>query len=243
MSQTEWDAFINDNNITKVVVDVFHESVDGTIITPIGSDIIDNPGSGFDVANWLILANTINLPPGNFLAQITINDGTCGPKIEVPIGEDVVIEEEGNNPIALPEYICGDEFTLPDVNDGEYKYIYEGDTVSIGGFPMLILSRSGTSSTGFSGEGLIAIPFNNQVIKVSYQDVHVNNDYQVWAGTAVGIQDDPANYPDFTLNTDPLNIGGDICQPPPPAPGYDSDGVNDATGLTDRGFDPSTWFT
>jgi hypothetical protein len=149
--------------------------------------------------------------------------------------------DDGGQPdIKLPEFFCGDDFTVPDVSNAvRLAQAAPGDVFYVGGFPMLLDTVSGGDGN-FSGSGQVPLPFSDETVAVSFNNIKVNSDSQVWQGTVEGISDDPANYPNFDAT--PIVLGSqDICQPPPAQAGFDANGNWQPGNLpyNPQGFDVS----
>ena len=240
VSQPELLEYCSTNAIDNFTISYFWQDSTTMEFSQIGSSTIEDVTSGFDVLTWSYLIENANFENGAYFFQIILNNTDCGELILLPLVIEEIEEEEPNNPIELPEYNCGEEFTYdPNTNTTPLASAAVGDIFLIGGFPILIETVSGSSGT-FSGTGIIPLPFGKKVVSVSFSNVSVNDEYVVYAGEMVAESDSPGNYPDFTLSQDLFNLGEDICLPPPPAPGYNSDGVNGVTGLNDWDFDPTT---
>ena len=240
VTQPEILEYCTSNSIENFTVSYFWQDSSTLEFTQVGSNTINDVFSGFDVSTWSHLIENANFLNGAYFFQIILNNTDCGELVLLPIVTEEIEEEEPNNPIELPVYNCGDVYSYEaNTNTTPLAAAASGDVFLIGGFPVLIETVSGSNGT-FSGTGIIPLPFGKKVVSVSFNSVSVNDEFNVYAGSMIADSDSPGNYPDLSLSQEPLNIGGEICLPPPPTPGYDSDGVNDITGLNDWGFDPAT---
>ena len=165
-----------------------------------------------------------------------MNLGVISP-FDAGVNETVDPPTDPNLEIELPEFVCGEPFSLPVVNGTNLLINADtSDIFIIGGFPMLVKQVSGGNGN-FSGNGLIPLPFGQKIVKVSFTNIGVNDSYEVFSGVINAISDDPGNYPEFVHDT--ISFGGDICLPPPNQAGFDSTGVYQPTGLlhNELGFD------
>jgi len=136
----------------------------------------------------------------------------------------------------LPDYTCGEDYEVPNIsNTALLDKLNEGDLVSMSGLFFIVKTVNGENGN-YSGDALLANPFTEEHIIISYHSMSVNDEYQAFTGEINGQLGNPSDYPDFYINPDTISIGGDICQPPPAPPGYDPDGFDNVTGLNDRGF-------
>ena len=148
----------------------------------------------------------------------------------------ITFEDEETPENELPEYECGSVYDVPNItNQNELDILYTGDLVYISGIAFRVTSVSGTNGN-YSGQGELANPFTDKPILITYHSLTVNDEYHALTGEVNGEMGDPTNYPDFYIEPDTFNIGGEICLPPPPPTGYDEEGFNSVTGLNDRGF-------
>ncbi|MEM9917959.1 MAG: hypothetical protein AAF990_07675 [Bacteroidota bacterium] len=236
VSQGEFLEFVNNNSINSIGIDYFWKSNAGDQINKVGNEYLDNLTTGFDIESWVYPIQNVDTLNGFYLVQVTLNGTNCGPMVPLPIIDPNAIPVE-EIPIELPAYNCGDNFVADNIsNQSPLISASVGDVFQIYGFPVLIESIQGGNGT-FSGEGVVPLPFGNQAVRVDFTDILVNNEYKIYDGQLNAMADDPANYPDFNPDNSTLNIGGEICLPPPPAPGYNSNGIDPATGLDPWGFD------
>jgi|GEM_PF-2800472 len=136
----------------------------------------------------------------------------------------------------LPDYTCGQDYVVPDIsNQTPLDKLNVGDLIFMSGMAIIVKSVSGSNGS-YSGDGILANPFTQDNILVTFNGLSVNENYNAYTGTVDGVMGDPLDFPDFYVEPDTFNIGGDICLPPPPPPGYDEGGFDDVTGLNDRGF-------
>ena len=153
---------------------------------------------------------------------------------------DALVEEEEEDPvISLPEFECGEEYVPVTVDETSVLADADtGDIFYITGFPILLTQVSGGNGT-FSGAGIIPLPFGETTLSVSFSNVSVNANSQIYSGNVSGIPDDPNNYPE--LVTEIISLGGAICIPPQQVEGFDENGIHSETGLPwdPRGFGPN----
>jgi len=219
-------------------------------------DLYDNPSENsnggtsyyFDPISWTYTVegiSTIGIE-GTFdlyIEDVEGNDYECG-TYDLPVDE-LEEEEEEDGEIDLD---CGD---TPEENYDPSLPIFDGDVndlvgrvVTVRGFPIIICTIDGPFPS--SGTAIAALPFESVEVLISYTDLEVNEGpgngepMQATSGNITVESDDPANYPNFQIPNVPINIGGDICVPPPPPPGTDGNGANTATGLDNYGFNPET---
>ena len=232
----EFQDFLELNNTDALTLRLFWRSNSGNQIRREADYTIDSLEPDFDIRNWTATHEPADLEGGYYVAQVLIGDNTCSEFIPIIMMEDIE-EEEEPLPIELPAYNCGDEFTLEETEESNLASAESGDVFLISGFPILLKSVEGGNGN-FSGTGIIPLPFDRKVVSVEFANVHVNENRRITSGEVVAKGDDPENYPNFNPDTDVLNIGGEICIPPPETPGYEN-GV-DENGLDPRGFDPTT---
>ena len=246
ITQPEFSEYVQVNGIEKIKIEFFWQHHSGNPVRLVATAEIDWLNDPINIENWATTIPDVDTGNGRYLLQITINEEECGQKVEAPLVDESVINEqldaeeetESESPIAL-EYACGDVYSYDDLNTNALTFVNVGNILKVGGFPILVQTIDGGNGT-FSGTGIIPLPFGKSVIQVAFNNVSVNEDSIIYDGEVYGVQDNPVNYPDFSVDTIPLNIGGDICLPPPPPPGYNSEGVDEVTGLDTWGFDPET---
>jgi len=232
----EFQDFLELNSTEQLTLRLFWRSNSGNSIRRESDYIIDSNEPDFDIQNWTVLHEPADLEGGYYVAQVLIGDNSCSEFIPIIIVEDEE-EEEEPLPIELPAYDCGDDFTAEEPEQSSLATAVSGDVFLIGGFPILLQTVEGGNGT-FTGTGIIPLPFGRKVVSVEFTNIHVNENRKVTSGEVIAKGDDPENYPNFNPDTDVLNIGGEICIPPPETPGYEN-GV-DENGLDPRGFDPTT---
>lgn len=197
--------------------------------------------STFDFSSYTeYIEGTSIVLPLQVAISITFMDGTtldCA-STKVEIGEPVIPDEEEDYPEDLPVLDCSTDLEEQDLsNQVPLDELSIGDLVYINNFPIQVTEVSGSAGT-FSGFGIIPLPFGQKAALVSFNNVSINEKYVITAGDVfVESSDVPSN---FEIPNEPLNIGGDICIPPPPPPGMNGDGVDPVTGLDPYGFDPVT---
>jgi len=249
VTQPEFIQYADLNDISSFTVSVFWRNDANMELTQIGSNIVNDIDVGFEVDSWSFtidgdynidpnitppLGSIGTILPGTYQFQIIYNNEICGPLVDLPVIVDTIVEEEEDLPIELPEYNCGEDYTPDPITDMTSDPIKTGDILTISGFPILV------EQGGSNGSGIIPVPFGKKAVSVTFNGIQANVEGVVFAGTVSSNSDSPANYPDFNLVSEPLNIGGDICLPAPPEPGYNTEGVDPVTGLDPRGFDPNT---
>jgi hypothetical protein len=117
---------------------------------------------------------------------------------------------------------CGVAYTPPPItNTTPLNTAQAGQTLDVGGFPMLLKDVTGSNGT-FSGRAKLRLPFGEKVVYVDFNGIKVNSDKKITFGTLTALPD-----PNFVM-PDPgnLNIGGEICLPDPPvlSAGFNSSG-------------------
>ncbi len=150
------------------------------------------------------------------------------------IDSSIIIVNEDPE-VELPEFECGDEFTPEDISNFSTRILREDRVYDYYGFPILIDSITDEpSSRTYNGYATLPLPFSKKTIKVEFSELQRNPDNQIISGTITALSD-PLNGLDLTPDT--FNLGGEICLPPPPAPGTDMNGIDTLTGLDPWGFD------
>ncbi|MCB9316464.1 MAG: fibronectin type III domain-containing protein [Lewinellaceae bacterium] len=149
--------------------------------------------------------------------------------------------------IPLPPFTCGDSFPYPSYpctsNDVIDDSTFQLSVIYIGGFPIEVESFSShldpENQLVWSGTGIVPLPFGESAVRVEWENVKINKDSNICAGIVLGLADDPMYYPN--LDPGPVAFGGEICVPPPSAPGFDSNGIHTVTGLPydEHGFGPT----
>ncbi len=141
----------------------------------------------------------------------------------------------------LPSFVCGDD-PPPPPPGGEYGPLIGGttnDIFYIAGFPIGLDDLIPESGLGFySGRGVIPLPFGiDKYVQVEFENIYVNNHFEVESGEIRAISDDPGNYPGL-YDLGPINLGGEICVDPPQASGFDDNGIYwpDSTNHDPFGF-------
>lgn len=147
--------------------------------------------------------------------------------------------------VPLPPFQCGDSFTYPSypcTSNDQIDSLADLSVIYIGGIPVEVETISNhldpENQMVWSGAGIASLPFGNKAVRVEWENVKINTDSNICAGVVLGIADDPMYYPD--LDPGPIAFGGEICVPPPSAPGFDSNGIHNVTGLPwdEHGFGP-----
>ena len=202
-----------------------------------------NGGSSyyFDPEDWTMIIDDISTLgiSGTFELEIQDVEGNnyeCGP-YDLPV--DIIELIEVDNEFGLS---CDSD---PEEDFDPSVPIYcekiqdlVGQVVIIRGFPVMVCTIDGPFPS--SGTGISSLPFESTEVLVEFSGLTVNKILEATTGSVVVVKDDPGNYPQFVLPQVPLNIGGDICLPPPPPPNVGPNGENTTTGLDDYGFDPTT---
>lgn len=239
-SQGEFDEFLGMTGVTSMDVEVTKITNDGATIQVVEAVTITDPINNFGVENWSLLLENVDTTAERYFIEVRINGEACSERVEIPLVTEVYVEELEDLPIDLPVFTCGEDYDPETVSETtSLSSASSGDVFTIGGFPILIQTVTGGSGL-FSGTGIIPVPFDRKVVAVTFNSVRVNADSQIWDGEVLAISDDPDFYLNFDIDNPPLSIGGDICLPTPPPPGYSVDGTNELTGLDDYGFDPAT---
>lgn len=228
ISQVEFNSLIEREVIDEITIDFFWKNNAGDTIVPVSSTVLENITILFDIENWsyeITPADTLN---GYYMAQVALNEAACGPRVAIPIVQDVYEEEPP--PSDFEFYECGD--IVPEiVIDTEVLQKEDlGPLFFVGGFPIYLDSGVEGDNGVYSGTGIVPLPFKKQVVKVFFNNVKVDRKHQIYEGKVVAESDNPALYPNFKLSVDTFNIGGDICQEPP----------LDTLDIAQYGFDPVT---
>lgn len=239
-SQGEFQEFLGMAGVASLDIEVTKVTNGGGSIHVVETATITDPMTSFQVENWSLLVEHVDTTTEQYFIEVKINGESCSDRVEIPIIVEVFEEELEELPIELPEFTCGEEYDPETVDETtNLSSASAGDIFTIGGFPILVQTVTGGSGL-FSGTGIIPVPFDRKVVAVTFNSVRVNKDSQIWDGEVLAASDDPDFYLNFDIDNPPLSIGGDICLPTPPPPGYNADGTNELTGLDDYGFDPTT---
>jgi len=229
--------YVSSNSLQSVIVDFYWTSNDGDRVRKKTTTI--PTASNTDYSSWTYEIPEFDDVNGSYTFTITENNANCSLPIPFVLGEDEVVEVEETPEIELPEFECGvDPDAEPISGAGDLQSIFNGDVLDIAGFPVLMQSVTGNATlvNGLvNGTAVIPLPFSKKTVKVDLSGIKVNADGQVIAGEIVAMADNPANYPDFTVNPGVLTIGGDICLPE--APDDVECFIEPSTGYTRRGFD------
>ena len=234
ISQVEFNALIDQEDISKITVDFFWKTMEGDSVAPVASVVLENISYLYDIESWSYEITPVDTN-GYYMAQVALNEAECGPRVEIPIVKDVYEEEDpviviDGDTINLPFYECGDTLEEIVISTELLQREDLGLLFFIGGFPIYLDSGVEGDNGTYSGTGIIPLPFKKQVIKVEFNDVRVDKKHQIFEGKVIALSDNPALYPDFKLSVDTFNIGGDICQEPP----------LDTLNIAQYGFDPVT---
>lgn len=134
----------------------------------------------------------------------------------------------------LPTARCNDPYTLPNItNLTPLQTCIPGRILTVAGIPFKVTQVS-IANGSFTGEGQITIPFAQKPLKVTFSNIQVNTDYEVFSGEVKGVRFPTA--PNYSIPAGTINFGGDICVVDPPEEGKDEDGFDKVTGFNDRGF-------
>lgn len=238
LSQSAFDNLVQSANLASANITVSYQ---GTQDLKTENLSLFQSGQSTDVGTWsMIIYDAVHGTNMDVFVQLQ-QEGACPSYCEnvavlyvdpVQDSTEIVIQE--NPPIELVDYECGDDFdeTPPDGSTALASATV-ADLFFIHGFPILLTEVSGSDGT-FSGEGIIPLPFNKQTVKVTFDNVSVNSNYKIYAGEVAAVSDELSNY-DFTMNA--VIEAGEICVEPPPAPGQNSEGIDEVTGLDEWGFD------
>ena len=223
-TQEEFDEYVQANAVTEFMIEIHGMSSDGSIKNLLATDYF-SPET--NIENWSIEFTasemTYNDVPYDLLyALIYVNGIDCGEGVELvpdPYEE-------------MPDLVCGEDI-VDVIDESSTEVALEiGMTYTINGFPFVVENKS---------EGKLSVPFGNSVVLVNLNGIRVNGEDQVIAGSLIAQAANVSNYKLDRylkrLSDESSSNSSDICIPPPPPSGYDEDGVNTVTGLTDWGFD------
>jgi hypothetical protein len=139
----------------------------------------------------------------------------------------------------LPDVKCNEPITTSALNKDPLALPSIGQVWSINYIPIEITTLVNASGV-MSGEGVVALPFQNQKMLVTFSGVKVNKDYRIFEGSVVGKKD--ANKTQISTLIDQINISNQkidekFCDKPEEE-GM-KNGVNSATGAKydANGFD------
>lgn len=203
-------------------------------------------GSTINIETWsMVIENA--LYDANAIVSVQLQqEGACPIYCEntavryveaVQDSSEAIIQE--NPPIELVGYECGDAYTpTPAPGTTPLSTASTTDLFYINDFPILLTTVGGNNGL-FSGKGIIPLPFNKQTVKVTFTDVSVNSDYQIWQGEVTAIA---GNLTDVGVIPDTITFGGEMCVEPPKvayAWGFDENGIHNVTGTMydENGFD------
>lgn len=238
LSQSAFESIIQNASLSGADVTINYQGLLGPRTQSLNLFQI---GSTINIETWSMVIDNI-LYDANAIVSVQLQqEGACPIYCEnnaaryveaVQDSVEAIIQE--NPPIELVGYECGDAYTpTPAAGTTPLALATPADLFYIQDFPILITQVSGSSGV-FSGQGIIPLPFNKQTVKVIFDNVSVNSSYQIWAGEVIAVADTLSNY---NFMPDTVTIGGEICLPPPPIPGHNSEGIDEVTGLDDWGFD------
>lgn len=246
LSQTDFDALVQNTGVTEINLQVDYQNAVGFTSETLN---IYKAGVATDVTTWgMVIYEALYDTDMQVSIQQSAVEGQClsvcttYKTLSVAAFVDEAKAEIKENPeIELTEYECGDPYTPTTVATDTY-FVYDPSNppsvFTVRDFPVLITGNLQVHGNGeYSGEGIIPLPFNKQTVKVEFYNVLVNAEGQIFDGVVSAVSDDLTAY-DFSMDQ-PLLLDPeiDICQPPPPPPGYNSDGIDPVTGLDPWGFD------
>ncbi len=239
VSDAVFDDFIEDNAVSSFDIQLIWINHAGSLIRQVASDTLGLGAADFSIEEWVEVIQPADTLGGSYFATIHLDGVLCSDLVPIPIVQDTIVTPDPDLPIELPEFDCGDPYTPENItNTTPLTTAQVGDIFTIAGFPILIQTLDFTppNTNGmYGGTGILPLPFTKKIAMVQFTNITVNTDYKVIAGEVTAMVDNVGNYPDFTMNV--VSLGGDICIPPPDEPGYNSDGINEVTGLDAWGFD------
>jgi len=223
ISKDEFSEFALLHSISSLRIEIYKSASDAT-----AQELVDEFNypdlSTFNISEWASVHTEIE-PSDIFYMAVYIDDEDCAERY--PIAEKPT--EELENPA------CGEVVDVDVTTNDLLTSLSVGALITVDGFPMLVKTLTSTSSP-FSGTAIAGLPFTDLSVKVNFDNVTINTDKQILSGNVEGVSDIPSNYPDFD-GYDVLSFGGEICLPPDPIPGQDAEGINNATGVSDWGFE------
>lgn len=238
-SVDEFQSFLDSYGVSSLTLELYWKSNSGNQLLKENTFVLDANAPGFDIRDWSVTHQPANLNEGYYVVKVLIEESLCASFVTIPLVEEEE-EEEEPLPIELPAYECGEDYNHETPENSHLESAESGDVFLVGGLPILLQDVSPASGPGkYSGSGIVPLPFTNKILTVEFTGIHVNANKKVTSGQVLGLSDDIQNYPNFNPDTDVLNIGGEICIPQPETPGYNQ-GVDEETGLNERGFDPDT---
>lgn len=238
-SEGEFNEYVESNFINDLLIKLYWHSNDGNTIDEVTSVNI-NFSSNFGIENWALSITNADTTNGTYWVQVGVNGDECSEKTLLPLLTDEVIDEPSNPPIQLTGYECGDVYSPePYSNETVLEQLSVDEVFLINGFPVLTKHVNNTvnGQGHYTGNGIVPLPFKDKVVAVTF-DVFINKDRIAFAGTVIGESDDPTHYPDFTLDYEPFNFGGEICIPPDEV--EDNQQIDPVTGLNPYGFNTET---
>ncbi len=198
--------------------------------------------NSFDLQKWSYSFENVNTQgfTGTYKIIIKLKDGTIHTCSIFPLSlvKEVIDDTPTTNPLNLPELNCNSVLQEGSTSATALNSAQVGDIFTIKGFPVLLTEVSGSSGT-FSGKAIVPIPIGSKFVLVEFSGINVNTEKVIYAGTLNVMSG--TSPPNFNITTPPLNIGGEICLPPPPPKNTSGTGGTDpATGLDPWGFNPIT---
>jgi len=167
-------------------------------------------------------------PPSHGICEMSVRiiwGGTGGENYEYWCQWINITIDNNNNP---PTVTCGQGAAANPTNQNPLGSANVGDTWTVSGIPMVLLSVSGSNGI-FSGTANMSFPFGKKSLKVTFSAIGVNTDKEVISGNVLGIQ---ANIDCYKTAPTYGGPGQDICQPKPNKEGWNADGTWGVTGLT-----------
>lgn len=238
LSQSNFESITQSANLSEANVTVNYQGQLGPRTESLN---LFQTGNTTNIGTWSMIIYDALYETNMILSVQLQQEGACPIYCEntavryveaVQDSSEAIVQE--NPPIELVGYECGDAYTpTPAAGTTPLALATPADLFYIQDFPILITQVSGSSGV-FSGQGIIPLPFNKQTVKVIFDNVSVNSSYQIWAGEVIAVADTLSNY---NFMPDTVTIGGEICLPPPPIPGQNSEGIDEITGLDVWGFD------
>ncbi len=234
-SQADFNQFVVNYGLFSMTIHISYSPGGPENATLIKSIEVDDLVNGFDISAW---SDIIPDPEttGEYYVELFFPDYDCGGTTLLAANQAEIVEEPEETPeIEITQYDCGDEFQEPTITGASAPLAVNGG-FSIYGLPAVMKVQSGGSaSTGYTGTGIVALPFGKKVLKIGFTGLKINSTGFMTAGTIT-----PASNTSFDpsiFQMDNYSIGGEICLPPPPPPEYDQEGFHEVTGLDGYGFD------
>lgn len=190
-----------------------------------------------DIENLTITFGTIDFANFTGVLQTTVHK--LNNAIEYCDDKNIVFEILPDPELNIPSNNCDPNAS----NASNLSQVAYSGTIDVGGvftankFPLVITKiTSGNNTTGLYGGAIVPLPFQNKQVVMELVGAKFNENKQLIAGKVEGVK----GTFNLNLNNLPLQIGGDICLPPPPPAGYTANGVYIVSGLNKYGFNPTT---